>query len=186
VRLLRAQQRVETLGREQAPDEDGPLAEHVPAHLARLTDGRYASNPGARSLGARSHFAHWMATCRLSADWLDESRGCAGPAVRHSRDAHAALMLLLALLRQRDVISDLPSPTGPIADEFARYDARMRDARGLSAGTRRSQVRIVQRLLLDKSTSSLAGRSGSSGWRPRKCAASLPNSSSCATRRATS
>jgi len=65
---------------------------------------------------------------------------------------HAALMLLLALLRQRDVISDLPSPTGRIADELARYDAHMRDARGLSAGTRRSQLRIVQRLLLAKFT----------------------------------
>ncbi len=141
---------------------DGPLAEHVPAYLARLTEGRYASNTVARSLGALAHFAHWMALCRLSADRLDASRieqfvgehlphcGCAGPAMRQPREAHAALMLLLALLRQRGVISDLPSPSGPIADELARYDARMRDARGLAAGTRRSQLRIVERLLLAK------------------------------------
>jgi integrase len=53
------------------------------------------------------------------------------------------------------VISDLPSPSGRIADELGRYEAHMRDARGLSAGTRRSQLYIVQRLLLAK----FAGRS---------------------------
>lgn len=120
---------------------NGPLAEHVPAYVARLTDGRYASNTIVRSLGAIAHFAHWMPLCRLSADRLDESRveqflhehlprcGCAGPAMRQPREAHAALMLLLALLRRRGVISDLPSPTGPIANELGRYDAHMRDAR---------------------------------------------------------
>jgi hypothetical protein len=59
-------------------------------------------------------------------------------------------MLLLALLRQRGVISDLPSPTGPMADELSRYDDHMRDARGLSAATRTGRLRIVQRLLLSK------------------------------------
>jgi integrase len=68
--------------------------------------------------------------------------------MRQPREAHAALMQLLALLRQRNVISELPSPTGPIAAELARFDAHMRDARGLSAGTRRTQLRIVERLLL--------------------------------------
>lgn len=29
-----------------------------------------------------------------------------------------------------------PSPTGPVAEELCRYDAHMRDARGLAAGTR--------------------------------------------------
>lgn len=141
---------------------DGPLAKHVPAYLARLAEGRYASNTVARSLGALAHFAHWMALCRLSAERLDESRveqfvhehlphcGCAGPAMRQPREAHAALMLLLALLRQRGVISDLPEPSGPIAGELAHYDAHLRDARGLSAGTRRSQLRIAERLLLAK------------------------------------
>jgi hypothetical protein len=141
---------------------DGPLAEHVPAYVARLSEGRYAPNTMARSLAALAHFAHWMALSRLSADRLDESRieqflhehlphcGCAGPAMRHPREAHAALMPLLALLRQRGVISDLPAPSGPIAEELDRYDAHMRDARGLSASTRVNRLRIVQRLLLAK------------------------------------
>jgi len=141
---------------------DGPLAEHVPAYVARMREGRYAANTIARSLAAVAHFAHWMALSRLSAERLDESRveqflrehlphcGCAGPAMRHPREAHAALMPLLALLRQHGVISDLPSPSGPIAEELARYDVHMRDARGLDASTRVNRLRIVQRLLLGK------------------------------------
>jgi integrase len=141
---------------------NGPLAEHAPAYVARMRDGRYAANTIARSLAAVVHFAHWMALSRLSAERLDESRveqflrehlphcGCAGPAMRHPREAHAALMPLLALLRQRGVIGDLPSPSGPIAEELARYDAHMRDARGLDASTRVNRLRIVQRLLLGK------------------------------------
>ena len=146
---------------------NGPLAAHVPAYVARMREGRYAANTIARSLAAVAHFAHWMALSRLSVERLDESRveqflhehlphcGCAGPAMRHPREAHAALMPLLALLRQRGVISDLPSPSGPIAEELARYDAHMRDARGLDASTRVNRLRIVQRLLLAK----FAGRS---------------------------
>jgi hypothetical protein len=92
---------------------DGPLAEHVSAFVARLREGRYATNTITRSLAAVAHFAHWMALSRLSAQRLDESRveqflhehlphcGCAGPAMRHPREAHAALMPLLALLRIR-------------------------------------------------------------------------------------
>ena len=56
--------------------------------------------------------------------------------MRRPREAHAALMPLLAMLRQQGVITELPPPTGPIADELRRYDAHMRDARGLAAGTR--------------------------------------------------
>lgn len=141
---------------------DGPLAEHVPAYLARLSEGRYAAQTATRSLAAIAHFAHWMMLSRLCADRLDESRveqflhehlphcGCAGPAMRHPREAHAALMPLLALLRRRGVISDLPTPSGPIAEELGRYDAHMRDARGLDMSTRVNRLRIVQRLLLAK------------------------------------
>jgi integrase/recombinase XerC len=141
---------------------DGPLAAHVPAYVARLERGGYAQSTAARNLGALGHFAHWMSLCRLSAEQLDESRveqflhqhlphcGCAPQAMRHPRDAHAALMPLLAILRQRGVIAELPLPAGPIVEELARYDAHMRDARGLGAGTRECRLRIVQRLLLGK------------------------------------
>ena len=141
---------------------DGPLAALVPAYVARLKRGRYACGTVNRSLAALAHFAHWMSLCRLNADKLDESRvdqflhdhlphcGCASHAMRRPREAHAALMPLLAMLRQQGVIAELPMLAGPIAEELQRYDAHMCDARGLADGTRKSRLRIVERLLLHK------------------------------------
>jgi len=46
-----------------------PVAEQVPAYVARLTGGRYAFNTIiVRGLRAIAHLAHWMAQCRLPAD----------------------------------------------------------------------------------------------------------------------
>jgi integrase len=141
---------------------DGPLAAFVPAYVARLKDGRYAPGTLRRCLGALAHFAHWMALCRLPASRLDESRvdeflhdhlphcGCPEHAQRHPREAHAALMPLLAMLRRQGVIAELPAPTGPVADELRRFDAHMRDARGLASGTRVDRLRIIERLLIHK------------------------------------
>jgi len=141
---------------------DGPLAAFVPAYVARLRQGRYASGTVRRCLGALAHFAHWMALCRLPATRLDESRvdqflhdhlphcGCPEHALRHPREAHAALMPLLAMLRRQGVIAELPTPVGPIADELRRFEAHMRDARGLASGTRVARLRIIERLLIHK------------------------------------
>lgn len=83
---------------------DGPLAAFVAAYVGRLKEGRYAPGTVRRCLGALAHFAHWMALCRLPAGRLDESRvdqflhdhlprcGCPEFALRHPREAHAALM----------------------------------------------------------------------------------------------
>jgi len=141
---------------------DGALAAYVPAYVARLERGDYAASTMRRCLAGVGHFAHWMALCRLSAERLDESRvdqflnehlphcGCPSQALRNPHEAHAALMPLLTILRQRGVIEDPPRAGGPITDELERYDAHMRDARGLAAGTRESRLRIVQRFLLSK------------------------------------
>jgi integrase len=141
---------------------DGPLAAFVPAYVARLKHGRYASGTVRRCLGALGHFAHWMALCRLPATKLDESRvdqflhdhlphcGCPEHAMRHPREAHAALMPLLAILRRQGVIAELPIPAGPIAEELRRFEAHMRDARGLASGTRVGRLRIIERLLIHK------------------------------------
>jgi integrase len=75
--------------------------------------------------------------------------------MRTPRDVHAALVALLAILREKHVIAEPASPAGPIADELFRYDTHMRDARGLADGTRRGRLRIIERLLLSK----FAGRS---------------------------
>ena len=70
--------------------------------------------------------------------------------MRRPREVHAALMPLLAILRQRGVIADLPTPSGPIAEELSRYDAYMLDTRGLASGTRSVRLRIIERLLVHK------------------------------------
>ncbi len=141
---------------------DGPLSPHVPAYLARLRQGRYAATTAGRYLRAVAHFAHWMAMCRMPVHALDDACidfflhyhvaccDCPSPVVRTPRDLHAALVSLLALLRERHVVAEPASPAGAIADELRRYDVHMRDVRGLAAGTRRGRLRIIERLLLAK------------------------------------
>ena len=70
--------------------------------------------------------------------------------MRTPKSLHASLTALLAILRERGVIAELPTPAGPIADELRNYDTSMRDARGLADGTRRGYLRIIERLLLYK------------------------------------
>lgn len=143
---------------------DGPLSPYVDEYVSRLKRGRYASSSVCHSLGAVAHFAHWMSNCSLPAHLLDEGCidqflryhlprcDCPDPVVRTSRELHGSLVQLLALLRRRGVIKELPPATGPIADELRGYDAYMRDARGLADGTRRGRLRIIERLLLSKFT----------------------------------
>jgi integrase/recombinase XerC len=141
---------------------DGPLSPHVPAYISRLKRGRYAATTASRRLSAIAHFAHWMSMSHIPVHVLDEDCidfflrnhlpccDCPSPALRAPRDLHAGLVALLAILRERHVIAEPASPAGPIADELNRYDAYMRDARGLAAGTRRGRLRTVERLLLAK------------------------------------
>jgi integrase/recombinase XerC len=141
---------------------EGPLSVHVPAYVARLKRGRYATNSSGRCLNGVAHFAHWMLLCHLPAHMLDEGCidqflryhlprcDCLGGALRTAREVHAALVPMLAILRTAQVIAQPPAPAGPIADELHGYDAHMRDARGLSAATRRGRLRIVERLLVAK------------------------------------
>ena len=138
---------------------EGPLSAQVPSYVSRLERGRYATQTCRRCLSAVAHFAHWMSTCSLPARMLDE--GCVDQflrlhlprcdcprwALRTPREAHAALIPMLEILRVEGVIARPPTPSGPIADELCRYDAHMRDACGLAAGTRSCQLRIVERLL---------------------------------------
>ena len=141
---------------------EGPLSAQVPAYIARLRRGRYATNTSARCLNGVAHFAHWMSMCHLPASMLDEGCidqflryhlprcDCLGGALRTPSEAHAALVPMLEILRAEGVIARPPAPAGPIADELRSYDAHMRDARGLAAGTRTGRLRIVERLLVTK------------------------------------
>lgn len=141
---------------------EGPLAAQVPAYLARLRRGRYATHTSGRCLNGVAHFAHWMSMCFLPARMLDKGCidqflryhlprcDCLGGALRTPNEARAALMPVLDILRAEGVIAPVPVPTGPIADELNRFDAHMRNARGLAAKTRQGRLRIVERLLLSR------------------------------------
>ena len=127
----------------------------VPAEIENFTGSE-------KYVSALAHYAHWMTRCRLSAAQLDEAFveqflnrhlprcDCHATALRTHGDLRAGLGHLLDLLREQGVIAELPMPTGPIADELCRYDAHMRDARGLAARTREGRLSIVGRLLLWK------------------------------------
>jgi len=141
---------------------DGPLSPHVDAYLALLERGSYSEGSIGGYVRALAHFAHWMTRCRLEAKQLDEAFvdqflnfhlprcDCHATALRTYGDLRAGLGHLLASLRERQFIAEPPSPIGPIAEELCRYDAHMRDARGLAAGTREGRLSMVGRLLLCK------------------------------------
>ena len=141
---------------------DGPLSPHIPAYIARLKRGRYAATTARSCLAAVAHFAHWMSMCHMPVHVLNDDCidfflrvhlpccDCPPPALRVASDLHAALVALLAVLRQRHVIAEPASSAGPIANELCRYDTHMQEARGLARGTRRGRLRIIERLLRSK------------------------------------
>ncbi|MCE2689922.1 MAG: site-specific integrase [Betaproteobacteria bacterium] len=141
---------------------EGPLSAQVPAYIARLRRGRYATHTSGRCLNGLAHFAHWMSMCFLPTRMLDEGCidqflryhlprcDCLGGALRTPNEARAALMPVLEILRAEGVIAPAPVPTGPIADELNHFDAHMCNARGLAAKTRQGRLRIVERLLLSR------------------------------------
>jgi integrase/recombinase XerC len=141
---------------------EGPLAAHVPAYVARLRRGRYATSTSGRCMSGVAHFAHWMSMCSLRENMLDEGCidqflryhlprcDCPGGPLRTPRELHAALVPVLAILRSAHVIAQPPTREGPIADELRSYDAYRRNARGLAATTRSGRLRIIERLLVKK------------------------------------
>lgn len=141
---------------------DGPLSANIDAYIAMLERGSYSEGATEKYVRALAHYAHWMTHCRLSAEQIDEALveqflnrhlprcDCHATALRTHGDLRAGLGHLLDLLREQGVIAELPMPTGPIADELCRYDAHMRDARGLAARTHEGRLSIVGRLLLWK------------------------------------
>jgi integrase/recombinase XerC len=141
---------------------DGPLSAALGAYTAWLERRGYAPCRVKAHMHAVAHFAHWMTRCKLTAEQLDEDLvvqfldhhvprcDCPPMALRSRVYLSAGLGHLLTVLRLQHVISERPSPSGPIAEELARYDAHMRDARGLTAGTRAARLSIVARMLLDQ------------------------------------
>ena len=138
---------------------DGPLSSYVEAFQALLERGQYAEGSSEKALRAWSHFSHWMTKCQLSAEQIDESIveqfldfhlprcDCHQAALRTRNDLSASLGHLLALLREQHVIVEPPGPSGPVAEELARYNIHMRDARGLAIGTREDRLARISQLL---------------------------------------
>jgi len=135
------------------------LAPHSDAFVAHLRRRRYAASTARSYLGSMAHLARWMSHCCLPLGQLDEHAfeqfvgrhlphcDCPPPVVRDRATVRAACTQLLAMLREQQIIAEPIRATGPIEDELARYEAHMRDAQGLAAGTRRGRLRLVRRLL---------------------------------------
>ena len=146
----------------QAWLRNSALAPHIDAYEAYLCQGRYATNTTRGYLNCVAHFAHWITQSLLPVDLIDDKAvrqfldehlpncTCPWPGARVYGDLRAALGNLLRVLRIQGAISMVAKPTGPIADELRRYDDHMCNARGLTAGTRCGQLRIIGRLLLHK------------------------------------
>ena len=138
------------------------LAPYAEEFKVRLERGRYAATTADRYLGGIAHLARWVSHCGLPVRLLDEQAveqflgkhlprcDCPKPVVRAYGDLRAACNQLLNMLREQGIIAGPRAPTGPVADELRSYDEHMRDVHGLSTGTRRGRLRIVQRLLLLK------------------------------------
>jgi integrase/recombinase XerC len=140
------------------------LAPHAAAFSAYLTRARYSAQSRGRYIASLAQLGRWMSHCCLPLCQLDEAEvelfltrhlprcDCPRPVVRTLSALRTACAHLLKVLRERKVIAEPAGPTGPIAEELARYDAHLREARGLSEGTRRIGLRLVQRLLRYKFT----------------------------------
>src|ERR1017187_4357030 len=135
------------------------LAPHTDVFVSYLTRARYSVQSCGTYVASLAHLARWMSQCCLPLCQLDEAAvelfltrhlprcDCPRPVVRTRSALRAACAHLLKVLRERKVIAERAGATGPIAEELDRYDAHLREARGLSEGTRRSSLRLVQRLL---------------------------------------
>jgi integrase/recombinase XerC len=135
------------------------LAPHADAFAAYLTGARYSSQSCGTYVASLAHLARWMSQCCLPLCQLNEAAvelfltkhlprcDCPRPVVRTLSALRAACTHLLKVLRERSVIAERVGASGPLAEELDRYDAHLREARGLSEGTRRGGLRLVQRLL---------------------------------------
>jgi site-specific recombinase XerD len=135
------------------------LAPHAAAFATYLSHARYSAQSCGNYVASLAHLGRWMSLCCLPLGQLDEGAidqffdkhlprcDCPRPVVRTHSALRAASTHLLKVLRERRVIPERAGPSGPIAEELDRYDAHLREARGLSVGTRCGGLRLVQRLL---------------------------------------
>jgi len=141
---------------------NSPLAPHLDAFAAHLADGGYSAQTARRHFLGVAHFARWMTQCALPVSLLDEQLlqqflivhlshcSCPPPAVCDPSKHRSSLVHLMVVLRKSGAAAEVSPAVGPIPDELRRFEEHMRNARGMSEGTRRGCLRWVQRLLLHK------------------------------------
>ena len=141
---------------------NSPLAPHLDAFAAHLANGGYSAQTTRNHFLGVAHFARWMTQCALPVSLLDERSvqqflgihlshcSCPPPALSDPSKHRSSLGHLMVVLRRQGVVAEVPPAIGPIPDELRRFDEHMRNARGLSEGTRRGCLRWIERLLQHK------------------------------------
>ena len=141
---------------------NSPLAPHLDAFAAHLANGGYSAQTTRNHFLGVAHFARWMTQCALPVSLLDERSvqqflgihlshcSCPPPALSDPSKHRSSLGHFMVVLRRQGVVAEVPPAIGPIPDELRRFDEHMRNARGLSEGTRRGCLRWIERLLQHK------------------------------------
>ena len=141
---------------------NSPLVPYLDALAAHLADGGYSAQTTRNHFLGVAHFARWMTQCALPVSLLDERSvqqflgihlshcSCPPPALSDPSKHRSSLGHLMVVLRRQGVVAEVPPAIGPIPDELRRFEEHMRNARGLSEGTRRGCLRWIERLLLHK------------------------------------
>lgn len=141
---------------------DASLAAHFDTFTQYLFERRYSAHSVNGYQASVSHFACWMRLNRLAVKQIDEALvarfldhhlprcNCAGLVRRTHTDVRAALGHLLVVLRANAVIAERARPATPVDDELRRFDEHMSRVQGLAPKTRRSYLRTVHRLLVQR------------------------------------
>ena len=134
------------------------LAPYIPAYLRGLIERRYAAPTVRQYLFGVAHFARWAHRRRLAVGDLvdDDIRRfldqhlprctCPQPVHRSRKQLRAALRHLVASLEDAGILTECHAPDA-IQSELHRFDAHMRDARGLAQNTRVQRLHILQPFL---------------------------------------
>lgn len=139
--------------------KESALSAHVAGYWTRLQSRGYAAGTRRVYLGCIAHFAHWLRQERLGLKRLDEDAvarylaehlprcDCSEPVRRLVHENRAALVHLLATLRDCGAVGEPRKPQWQIEAELERFERYMRQARGLADNTCEQRVAIIRRFL---------------------------------------
>ncbi|MER9874972.1 site-specific integrase [Mesorhizobium sp. M0195] len=141
--------------------EGSILRPYVSQYGEHLLRRRYAPNTQRVYLCCIAHFAYWLtqegydleaigqgAVMRFLSEHLPAC-ACSDPVRRLRHELQAALGHLLEVLEAGGVVLQYPARNSTIEQELTRFDAHMRDVRGLADNTRRKRCRVVGGFLVE-------------------------------------